>query len=97
MSNRLVNRLVFKFFKNMIDWCIQYEITVCNTLFKKRDVHKYTWVRRVRGEIVESALMDYMCISEKYRARVTDMNVSRAARKKAWAVKTCPVDFFFIL
>ena len=53
----------------MVDWCMQYEMTVCNTLFKKRDVHKYTWVRQVRGEIVESALMHYMCISGKYKAR----------------------------
>ena len=29
--------------------------------------------------IVESALMDYMCIHEKYKARVTDVNVLRAA------------------
>ena len=63
----------------MIDWCMQYEMTVCNTLFKKRDVHKYTWIRKVRGMIVESALMDYMCIHEKYKARVTDVNVLRAA------------------
>ena len=48
----------------MIDWCMQYEMTVCNTLFKKSDVHKYTWIRKVRGMIVESALMDYMCIHE---------------------------------
>ena len=63
----------------MLDWCMQYGMTVCNTLFKKRDVHKYTWIRRVRGVIVESALMDYMCINEKYKARVTDVNVLRAA------------------
>ena len=63
----------------MVDWCMQHEMTVCNTLFKKRDVHKYTWVRKVRGEIAESALMDYMCISGKYKARVTDVNVLRAA------------------
>ena len=63
----------------MIDWCMQYEMTVCNTLFNKRDVHKFTWVRRVRGEIVESALMDYMCVSGRYKARVTDVNVLRAA------------------
>ena len=44
----------------MVDWCMQYEMTVCNTLFKKKDVHKYTWVRKIRGEIVQSALMDYM-------------------------------------
>ena len=63
----------------MVDWCMQYEMMVCNTLFNKRGVHKYTWVRKVRGEIVESALMDYMCISERYKARVTDVNVLRAA------------------
>ena len=63
----------------MVDLCMQYEMAVCNTFFKKRDVHKYTWVRKVRGEIVESALMDYMCISGKYKARVTDVNVLRAA------------------
>ena len=63
----------------MVDWCMQYEMAVCNTFFKKRDVHKYTWVRKVRGEIVESALMDYMCISGKYKSRVTDVNVLRAA------------------
>ena len=63
----------------MRDWCMQQEMTVCNTLFKKRDVHKYTWIRYVRGVIVESALMDYMCINERYKARVTDVNVLRAA------------------
>ena len=68
----------------MIDWCMQYEMTVCNTLFKKRDVHKYTWVKRVRGEIVESALMDYMCISEKYRARVTDVNSNVLCRNNIY-------------
>ena len=31
------------------------------------------------GEIVESALTDYMCISGKYKARVIDVNVLRAA------------------
>ena len=41
----------------MVDWSMQYEMTVCNTLFKKKDVHKYTWVRKIRGEIVESAVM----------------------------------------
>lgn len=63
----------------MVDWCLQNEMTVCNTMFKKRDVHKYTWIRKTRGEIVSSALMDYVCISKKYKARVTDVNVLRAA------------------
>ena len=62
----------------MVDMCKQNEMVVCNTLFKKRDVHKYTWIRRVRGEITERALMDFVCVKEKYKARVTDVNVLRA-------------------
>ena len=31
----------------MFDWCMQYKMTLCDTLFKKRDV------RRVTGEIVD--------------------------------------------
>ena len=73
----------------MVDWCMQYEMTVCNTLFKKRDVHMYMWVRRVRGEILESALVDYMCISGKCRARVTGVNVLRAAGGVHFDLKPC--------
>ena len=25
----------------MFNWCMQYEMTVCNTLFKKWNVHKH--------------------------------------------------------
>ena len=35
----------------MYDWCMQYEMTACNTLFKKRYVHKYTmiaWLLRMQ-------------------------------------------------
>merc|ERR1712002_1318635 len=46
----------------MVDMCIQNEMVVCNTLFKKRDVHKYTWIRKVRGEITERALMEFVCV-----------------------------------
>ena len=28
----------------MFDWCVQHEMTVCNTLFKKRDIHKYIYL-----------------------------------------------------
>ena len=62
----------------MVNSCMQYEMTVCNTFFKKRNVQKYTRVREIRGEIVETALMDYMCISGKPKSRVTDLNVLRA-------------------
>ena len=62
----------------MVNLCMQYEMTVCNTFFKKRNVQKYTWAREIRGEIVETALMDYMCISGKPKSRVTDLNVLRA-------------------
>ena len=37
----------------MVDWCMHYAMNRCNTLFKERDVHKYTWVQKVRVEIVK--------------------------------------------
>ena len=36
-------------------------------------MHKYTVGQMIGGEIVESAVIDYTCISEKYKARVTDV------------------------
>ena len=48
--------------EQMLDMCVQFEMAVCNTFFKKRGIHKYTWIRKVRGEIVQSELMDYVYI-----------------------------------
>ena len=42
-------------------------------------MRKYTWIQKTRCEIVSSALMDYVCISKKHKANVTDVNVLRAA------------------
>ena len=74
MGNSLSgNQEILEIVKFYVGWI------VCNTLFKERDVHKYTWIRKVRGVIVESAFIDYMCINEKHRAIVTDLNLLRAA------------------
>ena len=44
----------------MVDWCMQYEMTLCNPLCKKGAVHKNTWLLKIRGEIVECT--DGLCV-----------------------------------
>ena len=48
--------------EQMLDMCVQFEMTLCNTFFKKRGIHKYIWIRKVRGQIVQSEL--YICDNE---------------------------------
>ena len=63
--------------ERMVEMCSECGMAVGNTYFKKRRVHKYTWERQIRGEIVESALMDYVLIQNKSRSRLLDVNVLR--------------------
>ena len=61
----------------MLEMCIEKELVIANTVFKKKDIHKYTWVRRAHGRIVDRALMDYVVVSKRVRGRVMDVNVLR--------------------
>ena len=44
----------------MMGMCGECDMVVGNTIFKKRMIHKITWVRQNEGELVDSALMDYV-------------------------------------
>ena len=63
--------------ERMVEMCSECGMSVGNTYFKKRRVHKYTWERQIRGEVVESAVMDYVLIQNKSRSRLLDVNVLR--------------------
>ena len=65
--------------ERMIEMCSECDMAVGNTYFKKRRVHKYTWFRRTRGEVVCEALMDYVVVQKKIRHRLIDVNVLRGA------------------
>ena len=63
--------------ERMIEMCGECEMAVGNTYFKKRLIHKITWVRRGGGETGDRALMDYVLISSKDKERLLDVNVLR--------------------
>ena len=42
--------------------------TVC--YFMKKDVYKYTWVRKLEGGVRDKALMDYVFVSKRMRGRL---------------------------
>merc|ERR1712002_1032345 len=53
----------------LIEMCINQELAVGNTFFKKRKKKKYTWARVVRGRVVERVLMYYIVVSRKRISR----------------------------
>ena len=42
------------------EMCAEQKLVVGNSLFTKKHVYKYTWVRMVEGRLVDRALMDYV-------------------------------------
>ena len=65
--------------EELIGLCMERELIVGNTWFRKKRINKYTWERVVRGEVVERALMDYVIISKKVWKRLLDVHVYRGA------------------
>ena len=63
--------------EKLLDMCIEKELTVGNSFFRKKDVNKYTWVRVAGGRVVERALMDYVLITKRMIGRVKDVHVFR--------------------
>ena len=63
--------------ENLIGLCMERELVVGNTLFKKRDIHKYTWVKMAHGAVVERALMDFVLISRRVVGRLLYVRVLR--------------------
>ena len=63
--------------ERLLDMCVEKELAVGNSFFKKKNVNKYTWVRVAGGRVVERALMDYMLITKRMIGRVKDIHVLR--------------------
>ena len=51
--------------ERLIDMCIDQELAVGNTYFRKKKKNKYTWARVAGGRVVERALMDYVLVPKK--------------------------------
>ena len=63
----------------LIEVCMERELAVSNTYFKKKDINKFTWIREARGAVLDRALMDYLLIGRSYMGRVLDVRVLRGA------------------
>ena len=38
----------------MMEKCLRHKLAMCDTFYRKRDLHEKTWIRRVRVETVGS-------------------------------------------
>ena len=63
--------------ERMLEMCGECEMAVGNTYFKKKMIHKITWVSRIGGGMGDRALMDYVLISSRDKERLIDVNVLR--------------------
>ena len=61
----------------LIEMCLEHELVIGNSMFKKKDIKKYTWVRVIEGRVVERALMDYVLVKRNMFGRVIDVVVYR--------------------
>jgi exonuclease III len=60
----------------LLDFCACSGLSIMNTYFQHRDVHKYTWYRETCGQ---KSLIDLAIVSAALRAQVMDVRVRRGA------------------
>ena len=58
------------------------ELVVGNSLFKKNDVYKYTWLRNADERVVDKALMDYVLLPRRMLGRLLDVKVWRGESRE---------------
>ena len=46
--------------ERLLDMCVEQELAIGNSFFKKKEMNKYTWIRVTNGRVIERALMDYV-------------------------------------
>ena len=63
--------------EELIGLCLERELIIGNTWYKKKNINKYTWERVVRGCVEEKALMDYVIVSKNAWNRLRDVHVYR--------------------
>ena len=63
--------------ESLLNMCVENELVVGNSFFKKRMINKYTWVKIERGRVIERALMDYVIVTKRMIGRLKDVHVFR--------------------
>ena len=65
--------------ERLVNMCLENGLAIGNSMFKKKRINKYTWVKIERGSVVERALMDYVIITRSTVGRLKDVHVYRGA------------------
>ena len=65
--------------EQLVGMCMEHELVIGNTWFRKKDINKYTWIRVNDGRMVDRALMDYVIVNKSARGRLLDVHVLRGA------------------
>merc|ERR1712055_719203 len=63
--------------ERLLEMCMERELVVGNSMFKKKRINKYTWIRVADGRVVDKALMDYVLIERRVFSRLKDVHVYR--------------------
>ena len=63
--------------ERLLEMCAEQELVVGNSLFKKKDVYKYRWLRMAKGSVVDKALMDYLLLPKRMLETVRCESVER--------------------
>ena len=63
--------------ERLLDMCVEQELVIGNSFFKKKGINKYTWIRVANGRVTERALMYYVLITKRMVGRLKDVHVFR--------------------
>ena len=63
--------------ERLLNMCVEQELVIGNSFFKKKEINKYTWIRVANGRVIERALMDYVLITKRMVGRLKDVHVFR--------------------
>ena len=62
--------------RKLIDMCTQKRLSLGNTFFEKKDLHKFTWVNGVDDR---KGLLDFIVVQEEEINKLLGVNVLRGA------------------
>ena len=63
--------------ERLLDKCVEQELAIGNSFFKKKGINKYTWMKVANGRVIERALTDYVLITKRMVGRLKDVHVFR--------------------
>ncbi|CAF3333272.1 unnamed protein product [Rotaria sp. Silwood2] len=62
----------------LLDFCAISGLSIMNTFFKHKDIHKYTWYK-TGGQTTQRSLIDFIITSDNIKRTVMDVRVKRGA------------------